>query len=141
MRELGEEVIKAFIRGKSVDDVPVDEEPSRRFSPTIGLVSQNCPYQQVWDKEYYSTYLKRQKAKAVAIKPSRFSINIDVDVEESNPFEYPDIAEFRELGEEERVKTKEFQRDMARYLRDEEKTDVCISFYFLYIVYSFIYVT
>lgn len=86
------------------------------------------PRLQIWRKEFYSSYVENQrKIAAQQYKPSYFSNIQDDDVDhDRSKVEYRTIGDFWKLSEMERVETNDYQRDLSRYLRDKELTDVCI---------------
>lgn len=108
------------------------EPPAAAAATTEVRTSYYCepdvpPRLQIWRKEYYASYLKDRRKKATLAQQKRLSgLTIGQEEEEefdNSDYEYPNIADFRSLGLMEKINTKDYQRDLARYTRDEQISD------------------
>lgn len=108
-------------------------EPPADAATTTTEVRRSCesdvpPRLQIWRKEFYASYLKDRRKKAtLALKKRLSRLTIggeeELELEDKSDYEYPNIADFRNLGLMERINCKDYQSDLARYTRDEQISD------------------
>lgn len=138
----GEKLIRAILRGERPEGIPEDPnegEKRRRFPPKLLAKCKPIicpdpfdvavpPRRQMWNKKDFSPItmkvVARHRAKYdLSRLSSKTTEEEEEELDDKSDYEYPNIECFMDLDELERIKSKDFNRDMARYTRDENKSD------------------
>lgn len=83
------------------------------------------PSRQMWRKALYPQFLRAVKVQEEKYE-EEYRITCQKDDDDQEALVPRSIDDYIKLTEDEKIATREFQRDIARYYRDEAKSRVCI---------------
>ena len=81
------------------------------------------PSRQMWRKDLYPQFLRAVKVQEETYE-ERYKFTGDFEKDDQEALVYRSIDDYIKLSEDEKIATREYQKDMRRYHRDEAKSRV-----------------